>query len=74
MRRQPIPEGNQTECLKLSGSHRKREEERGSRTACLFPWKATALEKCPAGPFCREELSQLTSGPLWMAVVSLVLY
>lgn len=34
-----------------------------SETAHLFPWKATASEKCPAVSFCiREGMSQLTSG------------
>lgn len=39
-------------------------EEPGSQSACLFPWKAAALEKRPAAPFCSKEMSQLTSGPV----------
>lgn len=68
-----MPEEKQAECLELSGCRGEREEEQGSHTAWLFPWKAAASEKCPSGPFFGKEMSQLTSGPLLMAVVSQVL-
>lgn len=74
MKSQLMPEEKQTGCLKLSGSRGGREDEGGSQTLCLFPWKAAASEKGSASPFCSKEMSQLTSVLLLMAVVSRVLY
>lgn len=56
-------------------SERERDEEQVSGTASLFPWKATAFEKCCAGSFCSTEVeSGQAHRLLLMALVSRVCY
>lgn len=73
VRCQPTPERNH-EHLKLSGSHGGREKDRGSQTACLFPWKAAALKNVLLAPSAVKRCLGSQVGPLLMAVVSLVPY